>query len=652
MNPTTTGEANATTAALVREIAASHRAQRGALLPILHAVQEALGCVPPEAIPVLADELNLSRADVHGVVSFYHDFRSEPAGRATVRVCRAEACQAVGAERLVSSPAGAVRLSLGETSPGRFADRRAGLLPGQLRAGPCGAGGRPAPRPAGRGSPVVDNRRGGLAMSTSTRRRHGLRAARLRGTSVGADEVADALERAAARRAVARFELVRNGSRGMLWLEPLVEVATPDGPGRLRPGHRRATSTASSPPACSTAPTTRCGSAWSRTCPGWRRRTGSPSPGSASSTRCRPTTTSATAASPGCARALAMSPADVVAEVTDSGLRGRGGAGFPAGIKWKTVARLRRRAEVRLLQRRRGRQRHVRRPDADGGRPVHAHRGHDDRRPRRRRHARATSTSARSTPTRSPRCAPPSTSPASTGWLGDDVLGSALELRPARAGRRRRLHLRRGDLDAGEPRGQARRGPRQAADPGDRGAVRQADRGQQRAHPGHRARRSSPTARRRTPSSASDRSRGTQVFQLAGNIARGGIVETAFGITLGELVDGLRRRHALRPAGAGGPGRRPARRLPADVAVRPADGLRGVRRGRRDGRPRRHRGLRRHRRHGGAGPVRDGVLRRGVVRQVHAVPGRLGARRRGDRPDHRRRATATRTWCCSTTCAR
>ena len=74
--------------ALVREIAATHRGQRGALLPILHAVQEVLGCVPPEAIPVLADELNLSRADVHGVVSFYHDFRSEPAGRTTVRICR------------------------------------------------------------------------------------------------------------------------------------------------------------------------------------------------------------------------------------------------------------------------------------------------------------------------------------------------------------------------------------------------------------------------------------------------------------------------------------------------------------------------------------------------------------------------------------
>ena len=102
--------------ALVREIAATHRGQRGALLPILHAVQDALGCVPPEAIPVLADELNLSRADVHGVVSFYHDFRSEPAGRTTVRVCRAEACQAVGAGRLVGHLKERYGVSLGETS--------------------------------------------------------------------------------------------------------------------------------------------------------------------------------------------------------------------------------------------------------------------------------------------------------------------------------------------------------------------------------------------------------------------------------------------------------------------------------------------------------------------------------------------------------
>jgi formate dehydrogenase subunit gamma len=115
MSPTSTGEANTTIEAVVRGIAADHRAHRGALLPILHAVQEALGCVPPEAIPVLADELNLSRADVHGVVTFYHDFRSQPAGRTVVRVCRAEACQAVGAGRLVDHIKDRYGMSLGDT---------------------------------------------------------------------------------------------------------------------------------------------------------------------------------------------------------------------------------------------------------------------------------------------------------------------------------------------------------------------------------------------------------------------------------------------------------------------------------------------------------------------------------------------------------
>jgi formate dehydrogenase subunit gamma len=101
---------------LVRDIVATHRGQRGALLPILHSIQEALGCVPPEVIPVLADELNLSRADVHGVVSFYHDFRATPAGRTNVRICRGEACQAVGAERLVDHLRDRCGMSLGDTS--------------------------------------------------------------------------------------------------------------------------------------------------------------------------------------------------------------------------------------------------------------------------------------------------------------------------------------------------------------------------------------------------------------------------------------------------------------------------------------------------------------------------------------------------------
>ena len=74
----------------------------GALLPILHAVQTQCGHVPQSAIPLIADALNISRAEVHGVVSFYHDFRAEPAGQHVLKICRAEACQAIGAEQLAN----------------------------------------------------------------------------------------------------------------------------------------------------------------------------------------------------------------------------------------------------------------------------------------------------------------------------------------------------------------------------------------------------------------------------------------------------------------------------------------------------------------------------------------------------------------------
>ena len=72
----------------------------GALLPVLHAVQDALGYVPKDAVPLIAHALNLSRAEVHGVVSFYHYYRTEKPGRHVVQLCRAEACQAVGAAHL------------------------------------------------------------------------------------------------------------------------------------------------------------------------------------------------------------------------------------------------------------------------------------------------------------------------------------------------------------------------------------------------------------------------------------------------------------------------------------------------------------------------------------------------------------------------
>lgn len=88
--------APAPTADEIREVVAPLVDLEGPLLPMLHRVQEVWGHVPQEAVPVLADILNLGRAEVHGVISFYHDFRDHPAGRQVLKICRAEACQAVG----------------------------------------------------------------------------------------------------------------------------------------------------------------------------------------------------------------------------------------------------------------------------------------------------------------------------------------------------------------------------------------------------------------------------------------------------------------------------------------------------------------------------------------------------------------------------
>ncbi|MDN3517562.1 NAD(P)H-dependent oxidoreductase subunit E [Aquisalimonas lutea] len=81
----------------VRAICAAHAHRRGPTLEILHALQREFGFVPSSALPVIAEELNVTRAEVHGVFSFYHDLRDQPPPRHTVRVCRAEACQSMGA---------------------------------------------------------------------------------------------------------------------------------------------------------------------------------------------------------------------------------------------------------------------------------------------------------------------------------------------------------------------------------------------------------------------------------------------------------------------------------------------------------------------------------------------------------------------------
>jgi len=96
--PLDTAAAHAT----LQHVLAQLAGEPGALLPILHALQDALGYVPPDAVPAIADALNVSRAEVHGVISYYHHFRSAPPTPHTLQVCRAEACQARGAEALLA----------------------------------------------------------------------------------------------------------------------------------------------------------------------------------------------------------------------------------------------------------------------------------------------------------------------------------------------------------------------------------------------------------------------------------------------------------------------------------------------------------------------------------------------------------------------
>jgi formate dehydrogenase subunit gamma len=107
------------------EIIAEHDEIEGATLVILHALQEAFGYIPEPAIPMVASALNLSRAEVYGVFTFYHDFRKQPAGRHVLKLCRAEACQAAGGDALAARAEAKLGIALGNTT----ADDRVTLEP-------------------------------------------------------------------------------------------------------------------------------------------------------------------------------------------------------------------------------------------------------------------------------------------------------------------------------------------------------------------------------------------------------------------------------------------------------------------------------------------------------------------------------------------
>jgi formate dehydrogenase subunit gamma len=105
---------------------------------MLHAIQAAFGFVPEASVPVVADALNLSRAEVHGLVSFYHDFRHQPAGRHVVKLCRAEACQSMGADRVAAHAQARLGIGWHETTPDGAVTLEPIFCIGLCAAAPCG----------------------------------------------------------------------------------------------------------------------------------------------------------------------------------------------------------------------------------------------------------------------------------------------------------------------------------------------------------------------------------------------------------------------------------------------------------------------------------------------------------------------------------
>jgi formate dehydrogenase iron-sulfur subunit len=548
---------------LARAIAERLAGERGALLPVLRAIQQRFGYVDGRAVPVVADVLNLSRAEVHGVVSFYRDFRTEAPGRRIVKVCRAEACQSVGADQLARHARERLGVRFGETTsdgavtleqvfclgncalgPSVMIDERVhGKVDGARldeliaeQAVPRSA----VPESAGAAAPGSDAVTVYVPGDSSAR-------------AMGADRVAAAIE-ARAREEGRSVSVVRNGTRGLLWLEPLVEVATPVGRIAYGPVTEAAVASLFDAGFLDGA-AHELGLGPTGELPWLTRqqrvtfaRVGIVDPRS-------PDDFEAHGGLAGLRRALTMTPEQICDELVESGLRGRGGAGFPAGVKWRTVLDA---------------------PDTERFVCCNADEGDSgtfaDRMllegdpflliegmliAARVVGAREGFVYLRSEyPDALPIFEAALEAARARGWLGDSVLGSGLAFD---------IHVRvgAGSYVCGEETAmleslEGRRGVVRAKPP----------------LPAIRGLFGRPTLVNNVLTLASvpaivaggateyhalgqDRSRGTQVFQLSGNVARGGAFELPFGVTLATLVrdlgGGTRSGRPVRAVQVGGP---------------------------------------------------------------------------------------------------
>jgi formate dehydrogenase iron-sulfur subunit len=308
---------------------ASFRHVPGGLMPALHAIQHGAGYIDRGLIPSLAETFNLTDAEVHGVISFYKDFRTEAPRGPIVQVCRAEACQSRGASAVWDQARtlgsfGTVEVEevfcLGNCALGPTiaidGQMHANVVPTEV-AVLIRNSGSPRPTPVASAAPSIETVTVYVPLDAVA-------------VAVGADEVAAGLA------ATAGVAVVRNGSRGMLWLEPMIEVETPKGRVAYGPV------TSADVPSLLAADVLNGGDhplrlGFTEQLP-WMarqnrvtfRRVGIVDPRSAESYL-------GNGGIVGLDRALAMTPSEVVDEIGTSGLRGRGGAAFPAGIKLRTV---------------------------------------------------------------------------------------------------------------------------------------------------------------------------------------------------------------------------------------------------------------------------------------------------------------------------
>ena len=519
----------------------------GGLLPALHLIQHRAGFIDPDLIPFLADVFNVTDAEIHGVISFYKDFRTTPPAGPIVKVCRGEACQAYGGHAVWARAQEAAKghaveveevFCLGNCALGpavMINDRVVGWVSAEsvdgVLADAAAAHDVPTPVPSG-----------GSGVTVYVPRDMASR-------SVGADAVAALFA------SDPNVRVVRNGSWGMFWLEPMIEVETADG--RIAYGPVHADDVAGLVAAgCleGGAHALRLGP--TRELPWLKRqqritfqRVGVVDPRSADDYEQH-------GGLVGLRRALTMTAAEIVAEVTDSGLRGRGGAAFPTGIKWRTVLNAPGPVKYIVCNADEGdsgtfADRMLMEGDpfmliegmTIAGFAVGAHDGYIYVRSEYPDAVVALNEAI--------------TSAESRGWLGEHVLGTDFAFR---------LHVRvgAGAYICGEETALLE------SLEGKRGVVRAKP-----PLPALEGLFGQPTVVNNVLSLATipallieggakayaalgvGRSRGTQVFQLAGNISHGGIVEIAFGVTLGDLVNdfagGPATGRPLRAVQVGGP---------------------------------------------------------------------------------------------------